>query len=115
MLTRLAVSLALTVVIEGAAALLWGLRDRRELALTALVNCLTNPAAVLLRHAALGLWHWSGLWTVLLLETAAVAAEWRCYRAFSLQLRRPLVFALTANAASFGAGCLLNVFSYASF
>ena len=111
MLTRLAVSLTLTVAIEGITALLWGLRGRRELTLTVLVNCLTNPAAVLLRWVSLGLWHWSGPWPLLALEAAVVLAEWRCYRAFSRKLRRPLLFSLTANAASFGAGCLLNLLS----
>lgn len=115
MLTYLAVSLTLTVLIEGAVALLWGLRGRRELALTALVNCLTNPAAALLRHTALGLWHWSGPWTLLVLEAAVVAVEWRCYRAFSVQLRRPFLFALAVNAASCGVGCGLQLCSHSFF
>ena len=108
MLTRLAVSLALTVGIEGAVALAWGLRGRRELGLAALVNCLTNPAAVLLRHTAAGLWHWDLLPITLAVEAAAVVVEWRCYRACSEQLDRPLLFSLTANAVSFGSGCVLN-------
>ena len=48
MLTILGVSLTLTVVLEEGFALAWGLRGRRELALVALVNLLTNPPAVLL-------------------------------------------------------------------
>ena len=108
MLTRLAVSLALTVIIEGAFALLWGVRGRRELALTVLVNCLTNPAVVLLRHTAVRLWRWSAAPVTAVLECAAAAVEWRCYRAFSEQIRRPLLFSLFANAVSFGTGCLLN-------
>lgn len=112
MLIRLGVSLGLTVAIEGAVALIWGLRGRRELGLTVLVNCLTNPAVVLLRHTALGLWHWPALPATAALELAAVAVEWQCYRAFSRQLRRPLLFALLANGVSFGAGCALTVFRF---
>lgn len=109
MLNILAVSLALTLVFEEGFALLWGLRGRRELGLVALVNVLTNPAVVLLYHTATGLWRWSPLPVTLVLETAAVAVEWRCYRAFSEQLRRPLLFALLANLLSYGAGCVINL------
>ena len=91
MLTILAVSLALTLVFEVGFALLWGLRGRRELGLVALVNVLTNLPATLV------------------LETAAVVVEWRCYRAFSRQIRRPLLFALLANGLSYGAGCVINM------
>ena len=56
MLTVLAGSLALTLVLEELFALLWGLRGRRELTVVALVNILTNPPVVLLCHTAVGLW-----------------------------------------------------------
>ena len=59
MLRILAVSLALTLVLEEGFALAWGLRGRRELGLAALVNCLTNPPVVLLYHTATALWGWS--------------------------------------------------------
>ena len=45
----------------------------------------------------------------ILLEGAAVAVEWRCYRLCSDQLRRPLLFALLANLFSYGAGCVINL------
>ena len=99
-LTTLAISLLLTLLLEEAFALLWGLRGRRELALVALVNCLTNPPVVLLYYA-LSL-------PVLLLEAAAVLVEWRCYRTFSDQLRRPFLFALLANVLSYTVGYLIN-------
>ncbi len=109
MLTILAVSLALTLVFEVGFALLWGLRGRRELGLAALVNVLTNPPVVLLYYTAVKLWRWSALPATLVLETAAVVVEWRCYRAFSRQIRRPLLFALLANGLSYGAGCVINM------
>ena len=109
MLAVLAVSLVLTIVFEEGFALLWGLRGKRELGLVALVNVLTNPPVVLLYHTAAGLWRLGVLPVTLVLEAAAVAVEWRCYRAFSDQLRRPLLFALLANLLSFGAGCVINM------
>lgn len=104
MLTALAVSLALTLALEELFALAWGLRGRRELALVALANCLTNPPVVLLHATATALWRWPALPVTAALEAAAVLTEWRCYRAFSDQLRRPLLFALAANAFSYGMG-----------
>ena len=109
MLTVLAGSLALTLVLEELFALLWGLRGRRELTVVALVNVLTNPPVVLLYHTAVGLWGWNAVSVTVLLEGAAVAVEWRCYRLCSDQLQRPLLFALLANLFSYGAGCVINL------
>lgn len=108
MLRILAISLALTLALEEGFALAWGLRGRRELGLTALVNCLTNPPAALLYHSAAGLW--PPLAVTAVLEGAVVLAEWRCYRAFSEQVRRPFLFSLAANAFSYGVGRLINQF-----
>lgn len=108
MLRVLAVSLALTLALEEGFALAWGLRGRRELGLVALASCLTNPPAVLLYHTAVRLWGWEPVIAAAALECGAVLAEWRCYRAFSEQIRRPFWFSLAANAVSYGVGCLLN-------
>lgn len=109
MLRILAMSLGLTLVLEEAFALVWGLRGRRELGTVALVNVLTNPPAVLLYHAAVGLLGWNALAVTAVLETAAVLAEWRYYRLCSRQLTRPLLFALLANGFSYGAGQMINL------
>lgn len=108
MLRSLAVSLGLTVLLEEGFALCWGLRGRRELTVVALVNALTNPAVVLARHAAVGLWGWPAPPVTAALEALAVLAEWRCCRACSERLERPFLFALLANAFSYGAGQLLQ-------
>ena len=109
MLKILAVSLALTLVFEEGFALAWGLRGRRELGLVALMNCLTNPPLVLLYYTATGLWHWNAAAVTLVLEAAAVLAEWRCCRAYSEQVKRPFLFALFINLFSYGAGCVINL------
>ena len=109
MLTTLAISLALTLVLEEAFALVWGLRRRRELGTVALVNLLTNPPVVFLHHTAVGLLGWNAAVVTAVLETAAVLVEWRYYRLCSQQLRRPFLFALLANALSYGTGCVINL------
>ena len=109
MLTVLAVSLLLTLVFEEGFALVWGLHGRRELGLAALVNILTNPPVVLLYYTATGLWHWNAVPVTIALEAAAVLVEWRCYRAYSEQVKRPFLFALTINLFSYGVGCVINL------
>lgn len=108
MLKILAVSLLLTLIFEEGFALLWGIRGRRELGLVALVNCLTNPPVVLLYYTAAGFWHWNAVLVTAVLEAAAVVVEWRCYRAFSGQVKEPFLFALLANLFSYGIGCVIN-------
>lgn len=105
----LAVSLLLTVALEGVFGLAWGLRGRRELGLMVLVNCLTNPPVVLFYHTAVGLWHWDSVPVTLVLEAAAVLVEWRCWRALSEQVKRPFLFALLCNGFSYGMGCLIHL------
>ena len=109
MLTVLAVSLGLTLAFEEGFALVWGLRGKRELALVALVNLLTNPPVVLLYYTAAGSWLWNPVAVTVFLEAAAVVVEWRCYRAYSEQVGRPFLFALLINLFSYGAGCVINL------
>ena len=109
MLIPFLIPLVLTILLEEGFALLWGLRGRRELGLVALMNCLTNPPVVLLYYTATGLWHWNAAAVTLVLEAAAVLAEWRCCRAYSEQVKRPFLFALFINLFSYGAGCVINL------
>ena len=109
MLASLVMSLALALVLEELFALLWDLRGRRELGTVALVNVLTNPPVVFLHHTAVGLLGWNAAVVTAVLETAAVLVEWRYYRLCSQQLRRPFLFALLANALSYGTGCVINL------
>lgn len=114
LLYSLAVSLLLTLILELGFALLWslrekGLRTKRELLLVVLVNCLTNPVVVLLANTALARWHWGALPLIPVLELCAILVEWLCYRACSQSLRRPFLFALTANLFSVVMGFSLNL------
>ena len=94
-------ALGLTIALEGAFALLWGVREKRDLGLTALVNCATNPLVNM--GLALGrLWGWPEAPVVLALEAAADART-------ENRIRYPWRFSLCANAFSFSCGLLLQM------
>ena len=109
MLMTLALSLLLTLLLEGLFALIWGLRGWREWAVLALVNLLTNPAVVLLYHLSTGLWGMNAVLVTAILECSAVAVEWQCYKRCSRQLKHPFPFALFANAFSYGIGLIIQL------
>lgn len=95
--------LSLTLMLEGAVALVWGLRHR-NLLLLVLVNVLTNPAAVLL-HAL-----FPGPAVTAALELGVVALEGICYKKLGSAVRRPWLFSLCANAFSFCLGLAADRF-----
>lgn len=113
-------SLLLTLLVELAAAFIIGVRSREGLKLAALVNCITNPAAVTVNYTAAlaiallapglrctpqgdGL-----LWAVLMLtEAAAWMYEYRFYKKRPDLFSKPLLLAFSCNALSYSAGRLL--------
>ena len=101
-------SLLLTWLLESAFFLLCGGRSRKDLLLCLLLNLLTNPAVVLLYWLAAlgGISRWGA---AALLELAAILAEGWGYRRYGEQLKRPFLFSLMANAASYLAGLLLRL------
>ena len=105
-LTALGVSLGLTLCIELGFALLCRKRGR-ALLITALVNLLTNPPAVLCRL----LWRYFALpcggLLIALMEISIVFLEGLLYKK-SREFSRPWLFSLGANALSFGLGVLLQ-------
>jgi hypothetical protein len=104
LLLSLAGSLAATLVLEGLFALSWGLR-RKDLALCALVNVLTNPVVVLCCHLAR---QWLPIWLVtLVLEGWAVATEAWLYCTRGDRIQHPVAFSILANGVSYGLGLLL--------
>ena len=105
MLISLAVSLGLTLALEGLYGLLWRLKDRRDWLLLLTVNVVTNPIVVTLYHLVSGRCAF-----VAALEIAAVLAEWLAYRKWGRDTRPAFLFALCANCFSFFAGLLLNNF-----
>lgn len=111
MLREMLFALVLTVVLEVAFALLWGLRGKRTLGLVVLVNCFTNPLVNLGYLLLTVTLRWKSLPVVAGLEAAAVAAEWWWYRkGENSGVKHPLLFSLCANAFSFSCGMLLSLF-----
>ena len=109
LLPGLAISLMLTLVLELAYALMWGVRDRHDLILAVLVNVLTNPVVVFVYYYV---WYRKppvrqGVVT-LVTEVLAVVTEALLYRKYARTIRRPWLFALSANAFSYGMGELIN-------
>ncbi|MDR0324503.1 MAG: hypothetical protein LBI19_00220 [Oscillospiraceae bacterium] len=98
----LAVSLALTLLLEAGFFFLTGKRDRKDLLLLLLANVLTNPVVVLV--------FWLTLWQPgkIPLELSAVLAEGFLYQKYGRAFKRPYLFSLAANAFSYGAGVLIQ-------
>lgn len=104
----LLLSLSLTLVIELGAALLCGVRARRDFLLIFLVNVLTNPPLVLtldLFYLAKGMPPW---YLIAALELTAVGVEGLLfYRRLQYNCMPPFCMSLLLNAISFLGGLLL--------
>ena len=102
--TALAVSLLLTLLLEGLFGLIWGVKGRRDWLLLLLVNVVTNPIVVTLHYCV------SSFWAVTLaLEMGAVTAEWLAYRRWGRTTRPALLFSLCANCFSYFCGVIFNI------
>ena len=103
------ISLTLTITIECLTALLWGARKPLPFLLTAAVNLLTNPAVVAAYYligseinGETSSWFMAA--ATVLLDAAAICLEAVCYQWADRKLRRPWLFSLTANMASYWIG-----------
>lgn len=102
-LTSMALALGLTLFLELAFALIWGLQ-KKQLLLVILMNILTNPAVNLLYALSCQI-GWNTLGTILVLELAAILTEGLCCRGI---IPRPWLFALMVNGFSYSMGELLK-------
>ncbi len=98
------IGLFLTLVIELAFAVVWKV-SHDDIKLVVLVNIVTNPLVVLLYYILLqnGV---SGMGCVLVLEFSAIAFEGIVYK-LKTNISKPIIFAVLANAISYGMGLLL--------
>ncbi len=106
LLYALAASLCATLALELIFARLYGVRGR-ELLLVLLVNCLTNPPAVLLNALLRDSFPAHRLLIQLPIEALVVLTEGALYRQKS-NLPHPWRFSLAANAVSYLTGILLS-------
>ena len=97
------ISLILTILVEGILGYLLGMRSVKQQKLMALVNILTNPAAVLLC--------WLGI-SELIVEIGVIAAECLIYYWFSKdeqwRLSHPVLLGVVLNVLSWTAGMMLG-------
>jgi len=112
LLTALAFSLLLTVMLETGFFLLTGKRKKKDLLLVILVNIITNPAVVLTYWLAV--LHTDANRDIIKapLEIFAVLTEGYFYKKYGQSFKRPYLFSAAANAFSFGVGVLLQQFIF---
>jgi hypothetical protein len=107
-----AIAFVLTVLLEVAVALAFGLRRRPEIGAVVLVNVFSHPLLICLLWtiASLRATPIRGL-EILMLEAGAVLVEWRllCYAIPRHSAKRLFVLSLTMNAASYLSGMALSV------
>ena len=107
------ISLGLTILIELAVAVPFGMRTGKKILLALLVNVLTNPPAVLICWL-LGrfLPEVPEIWLQLPIEAAVVAAEAFVYCSFAKEpqweIHHPIALAVTANLCSWLCGVMLS-------
>lgn len=105
LLPALGISLALTLVLESVFGLIWGVKGKGDWLLLLLVNVVTNPIVVTLHYCVSSFWGFT-----LVLELAAVVAEWLAYRKWGRTTHPAFLFALCANVFSYFSGLLINYF-----
>ena len=109
----LAVSLALTLVLESVFFLLFRAmntnREKKDFKLLILVNVLTNPIVVLSFWLVSIYSDWNTNIAIIPLEFFAVIVEGLYYKKYGQGIKRPFLFSLGANAFSFGIGSLISI------
>ena len=96
--------LILTLAMELLIGLIWRVSNR-DFILIVLVNTLTNPAV---NYLVMLLGSRRNAFWIILLESAVVVTEAFCYKKRGENIRRPLLFSLSANAASYLFGVILS-------
>ena len=111
LLRMFGISFLLTVAVEEAGALAWGIRKVRDLLTILWINAVTNPAIVALRYLSNQTISSQTCRTLILLmlEVLVVLSEWLLFRHFLIRNRHSFLMSVTLNAASYGAGLLFPV------
>jgi CHASE2 domain-containing sensor protein len=108
LLYSLGMSLLLTLVLELCIGYLYGIREKKDFVLLALVNILTNPLVVMSYYLVVHYSHINRIAIVIVLELSAILTEGYYYRTYGKTFSHPMLFALCANLFSFSIGQLLN-------
>ena len=110
LLSALAFSLILTLILEAGFFFLAGKRNKKDLLLVILVNIITNPLVVLLYWLAVSYTAWPAVVVIAPLELFAVLAEGYYYQKYGQDFKRPYLFSAAANMFSFGIGAIIQLF-----
>lgn len=98
----------ITIIVEIIAAIIWGIRRKRELLAVLLINTVTNPLVTLIRWIAAQHLRFQSERDLVLAaaEIAVLLGEWLLFRKFVKSTKHPFLMSLVLNAVSFGAGLL---------
>jgi len=105
----LSLSLLLTIGFESIFALLYGIHNKKDLLLLALVNMITNPPVVFIYYFIACYTEFHKLLLIILLELFAIIVEAYYIGNYGKTFRRPLFFAIGVNLFSYTCGLLLNI------
>ncbi|MDF2484186.1 MAG: hypothetical protein K0R46_354 [Herbinix sp.] len=108
-LLSLGMSLLLTLLLEAGFALIFGIRDKKDMGLLILVNILTNPLVVLSYYLVINYTEVNGLIAIIVLELMAILTEGYYYRTYGKTFRHPFIFSVSINLFSFLIGQMLNL------
>jgi len=104
----LVLSLGGTILAEEIFAFIVGIHNKKDFALVALVNVLTNPAVVLLYYLMVSMTDGNRYFIIIPLETIAIFVEAAYYKKYANKLKHPLAFSLGANLFSYGIGVVIG-------
>ena len=109
-ITALAISLGVTLIVEAGFFLLVGKRNKKDLLLLILVNVITNPAVVLLYWLTVIYTEFNSSAVKTALELFAVLTEGYYFKKYGQDFKWPLLFSFSANVVSFGIGVFIQQF-----
>ena len=109
-LTSLAISLILTILLEVGFFFLSGKRHKKDLLLVIMVNIFTNPVVVMSYWLVVTFTSLNATLAIIPLEIFAIVAEGRYYKKYGHNFKHPYIFSAMANLFSFGTGMLIQYF-----
>lgn len=108
MIKGMAISLAVTLVLELFFAICMKVRGRKEIRLVVLVNVLTNPIVVCSYYMNYVYSFMNAVALTVIMELAAVAVEALLYTKYSRKVVHPWLFSIGINAFSYTVGEIIN-------
>lgn len=105
----LLLSLGFTLGIELFVSVCYGIRNKKELLLIALVNVITNPIAVLLYYWWVVITATNNILIQIPLEFMIIVVEAKLFKKYAIQIRKPVSFSVLINLISFSIGIVMHL------